>query len=306
MTLQNWLTTSLESELEWLAGEAPANVARHARIVLGRARGMSIPAVAAAVGVHPNTVRNCVRRFETHGLHGLLHAGIGKPKNIAFSESVRDEIARVAMHSPASANEPYAYWSLRRLRNHLYRRGVVQSISVEGLRQLLRGLPLPAAYWRRAGRPVGPLSGDMRRALESLVDGPRRDRSQRAQIVLASSRGLNESEIAAALHIGRATVRRWLRRFRRFGILGLHTLPRTPVFTPKVRHAIVRVASNDPRRYGVNQAQWTLRTLHAALLRHRVVRAITPEQVRWVLAESGVSLPGSGTQQLPDRSPAVG
>jgi hypothetical protein len=194
-----------------------------------------------------------MRRFQTHGLHGLLHAGIGRPKNIAFSEATRDEIARAAMHSPASANEPGTYWSLRRLRAHLYRRGVLQSISVEGLRQLLRGLPLPAAYWRRASRPVGPLSSEMKRALESLVQGPRRDRSLHAQIVLASSRGLNEAEIASAVHVGRASVRRWLRRFRRFGILGLHTLPRRAVSTAKTRRTVVRMAAANARRYGVNR-----------------------------------------------------
>ena len=300
-----WLTPSIAAELEWLAGEAPPNVARHARIVLGRGRGMSIPAVAAAVGVHPNTVRNCVRRFETHGLHGLLHAGIGKPKNIAFSEATRDEIAHAAMRSPASANEPGTYWSLRRLRAHLYRRGVLQSISVEGLRQLLRGLPLPAAYWRRASRPVGPLSSGMKRALESLVQGPRRDRSLRAQIVLASSRGLSEAEIASALHLRRASVRRWLGRFSRFGILGLHTLPRRAALTAKTRRAVVRMATADPRHYGVNQP-WTLRALHRALLRQRVVRGVTAEQVGRILAESGVSLPGTTPQPVQDRSPAVG
>ena len=300
-----WLTPSIAAELEWLAGEAPPNVARHARIVLGRGRGMSIPAVAAAAGVHPNTVRNCVRRFETHGLHGLLHAGIGKPKNIAFSEATRDEIAHAAMRSPASANEPGTYWSLRRLRAHLYRRGVLQSISVEGLRQLLRGLPLPAAYWRRASRPVGPLSSGMKRALESLVQGPRRDRSLRAQIVLASSRGLSEAEIASALHLRRAGVRRWLGRFSRFGILGLHTLPRRAALTAKTRRAVVRMATADPRHYGVNRP-WTLRALHRALLRQRVVRGITAEQVGRILAESGVSLPGTTPQPVQDRSPAVG
>jgi transposase len=306
MTSRVWLTPALESELEWLAGEAPPNVARHARIVLGRARGMSIPAIADAVGVHPNTVRNCVRRFEANGLRGLLHAGVGKPKNIAFSEAVRDEIARVAMHSPGSANESHAYWSLRRLRAHLYRRGVVQAISVEGLRQLLRGLPLPAAYWRRAGRPVGPLSNEMKRALESLAQGARRDRSQRAHIVLASGRGLNEMEIAAALHVGRGTVRRWLRRFRRFGILGLHTLPRQAVLTPDIQHAIVRVATSDPRQYGVARDDWSLHTLHAALLRQRVVGSVSIQQLRHILAEAGVELSGIPPAAFPYRSPATG
>ena len=237
-----WLTPALEAELKWLAGEAPPHVARHASIVLARARGMSIPAVAAVVGVHPNTVRNCLRRFEAHSLRGLGHASAGKPKNVAFTDAVRDEIARVAMHSPSRAGEAYTQWSLRRLRNHLLGRGVIQEISVEGLRQLLRGLPLPQTYWRRAARPLAPLSPELRRAMESLAQDPRHDRSLRAQIVLASSQGLNEAETAAALHLGRETVRRWLRRFRRNGILGLQTQPRRATFT---HHG---AAGNPPRR----------------------------------------------------------
>jgi transposase len=284
------LTPALEAELEWLAGEGPPNVARHARIVLGRAAGMSIPSVAASVGVHPNTIRNCLRRFETYGLRGLAHASAGKPKNIAFTDSVRDEIARVAMHSPATAGESFAQWSLRRLRTHLIRRGVVQTISVEGLRQQLRSLPLPAVYWRRASRPLRPLAAEVRHALESLAQGPRADRALRAQIVLASSRGLNEHEIAAGLHIGRATVRRWLRRFRKAGILGLQTLSARSTLTPQVRKVILRIASGDPRRHGSQRPAWTLHSLQTALLRHRVVRTISIEQLRRILAEGGLEL----------------
>jgi len=301
-----WLTPALEAELTWLAGEAPPHVARHASIVLARARGMSIPAVAAMIGVHPNSVRNCLRRFEAYSLRGLGHASAGKPKNPAFTDAVRDEIARVAMHSPSGAGEPWAQWSLRRLRTHLLRRGVIQEISVEGLRQLLRGLPLPQTYWRRAAHPLGSLSPELRHALESLAQGPRRDRSLRAQIVLASSQGLNETEIAAALHLGRETVRRWLRRFRRNGILGLQTQPRRAMFTPPVRQAIVRVAAADPRRYGVNRTPWSLHTLQAALIRHRVVRAISIDYLRRILAEGGSRLDATPTASYPDRSPAVG
>jgi len=299
-----WLTPAVQAELEWLAGEAPSNVARHARIVLCRASGMSTPAVASAIGVHPNTVRNCIRRFESQGLRGLLHGSAGKPKNIAFSDAIRDEIARVAMHSPANAGEPYTRWSLRRLQVHLRRRGVVQSISVEGLRQLLGGLPLPPVYWRRSVHPGGPLNPDLRRALESLANGPRADRSSRAQIVLASHRGLNEAEIATALHVGRVTVRRWLRRFRRAGILGLQTLPHRHTLSPQLQQTIRRFANRSPRRYGVNRQAWTIESLRSALIREGVVRAISTEQLRKVL-HTGV------TRTLPEqrdleRPPAAG
>ncbi len=299
------LTPALAAELEWLAGEGPPNVARHARIVLACAHGISAQTVAQATGVHPNTVRNCMRRFEAQGLHGLVHAGAGKPKNIAFSDAIRDEIARLAMHSPANVGEPYAQWSLRRLRSHLIRRGVVQAISVEGLRQLLRGLPLPAGSWRRAVHPADPLSPEVRRALEALAQGDRADRRIRAQIVLASSRGLNEAEIAAGLHVGRGTVRRWLRRFRRAGILGLHTLPRPQVFSHKERQAVIRFANADPRRYGVDRSSWSLPTLRAELIRQRVIRACSIEHLRRVLAEAGIHLDGTA-MAAEHASPAAG
>jgi len=301
-----FLTPAIVAELEWLAGEAPPTLARHARIVLSSAQGLSIPAVAARVGVHPNSVRNCLRRFETDGVRGLGHGGAGKPKNIAFTEAVRDEIARVAMHSPAGAGEPYPHWSLRLLRAHLIRRGVAQTISVEGLRQLLRGLPLPQTYWRRPVSRMGPLSTEVRHALESLANGPRADRRLRAQIVLASNQGLSEAEIASALRIGRGTVRRWLRRFRRAGILGLHTLPRRPAFAPELRRAIVRVAATNPRHYGANRAHWSLATLQATLIGQRVVPAISIEHLRRILTDARVSLRRPPIVTYPAQSPAVG
>ncbi len=302
-----WLTPALQAELEWLAGEGPPNVSRHARIVLGRTRGLPIPAVAASVGVHPNTVRNCLRRFEAKGLRGLAHASAGKPKNIAFSEAIRDEIARVAMHSPANVGESYQHWSLRRLRSHLITRGVIQTISVEGLRQLLAGLPLPQAYWRRTARPARQLSREMQHAIESLAHSGRQDRSLRAQIVLASGRGLNEAEIAAALHVGRGTVRRWVKRFRTAGILGLQTLPRQTVITHRTRQAIVRFASADPHRRGVNRTAWSLQSLQTALVRQRVVRSISLGYLRRILSEAGIPIRGVQPAAVEQsRSPAAG
>ncbi len=302
-----YLTPAVEAELQWLAAEGPPALARHARIVLGFAKGMSLRAVGETVGVHTNTVRNCLRRFEAQGLKGLGHRGIGKPKNLAFTDSVRDEVARVAMHSPIHAAEKFERWSLRRLRAHLIRRGVIQEISVEGLRQLLRGLPLPSAYWRRSVHPSVVLHPQVRRALESLRDRTQADRRVRAQIVLAHSQGLNEAEIAAAFHVGRATVRRWLLRFRQAGILGLETLPPTTPIRSKTRRQIAVVATASPRQYGIERDAWTLPALRQVLLRSRVVPAISLSQLGRIIVDRGTAAAGS-TSRLEERgrSSAVG
>ncbi len=303
------LTPALEAELEWLAAEGPPNVARHARMVLGRARGLTIRAIAAQVGVHANTVRNCVHRFETKGLRGLAHGSAGKPKSVAFTEAVREEIARLAMRAPNSpaVGESYTCWSLRRLREHLIRRGVVPDISVEGLRQLLRGLPLPPAYWRRGARPLTRLSPEVQNALENWARGSRAQRSLRARIVLAHSQGLNETEIAAALHIGRGTVRRWLARFRQAGILGLQSAgQRAGLIGPNSRRGIIRMAMSAPQRYGFNQSVWDVETLRQSLLRSRTVREITVRQLAVILKESKIQLPDSTTLETMVQAPAVG
>lgn len=300
------LTPAVEDELQWLAAESTPSLARHARIILGLAKGMAVSAVAASVDVHTNTVRNCLRRFEQHGLKGLGHRGVGKTKNQAFTESVRDEVARVAMHSPAEAGEVVPAWSLRSLRHHLLRRGVVDRISVEGLRQLLRGLPLPVAHWQRRVRPTVTLSPEVRQALESLRDGPRADRRIRAQIVLASMQGLNETEIAIALHVGRATVRRWAQRFRRAGILGLETLPRTTSARRKLRQQIASMTAASPRRYGINRDTWTVPLLRRTLVRDGFVAAISLAQLHQLAP--GLARPQHATQSSsqPPRARAAG
>jgi transposase len=287
------LSEEVLAELHWIASEGSPSLSRHARIILARNEGRPLSEIAALLDVDRATVRRWLLRFEREGLRGLMHASTGKTRKRRFDDTVRDAVARLAMESPQAAGESFSHWSLRRLLAHILRRGIVQEMSVEGLRQLLRGLPLPDAYWHRGGEPVGPLGDDVRRGLEVLARGTRTEIARRAQIVLARSRGLSESEIASALGIGRSCVRRWLQRFQRHGILGLQAARRSShplVFTAEVRATIVRHAKTDPRQLGFPGARWSLRALRATLIRQRVVRKISIQHLGRILAEAGVSL----------------
>lgn len=296
------------AELHWIASEGSPSLSRHARIILARNEGRSLSEIASVLDVDRATVRRWLLRFEREGLRGLMHASTGKTRKRRFDDTVRDAVARLAMNSPVAAGEPFAHWSLRRLLAHVLRRGIIQEMSVEGLRQLLRGLPLPDAYWRRSGEPVGPLGDEVRQGLELLARGTRPEVARRAQVVLARSRGLSEMEIATALGIGRSCVRRWLRRFQLHGILGLQAARRSAhplVFTPDVRAAIVRHAQMDPRQLGFSGSRWSLRALRAALIKQRVVRKISIQHLGRILAEAGVSLRGQSTMSIPrSRAPA--
>ncbi len=296
------LPENVLAELNWIASEATPSLSRHARIVLARNEGRSLSEIAKVLDVDRATVRRWLLRFERDGLRGLVHASTGKARKRRFSDTVRDAVARLAMASPAESGEEFPHWSLRRLRAHLLRRGIVQEISVEGLRQLLRGLPLPDAYWRRGEEPLGPLSDEVARGLEGLAQGQRTEVARRARIVLARSRGLSETEVAAALSVGRSCVRRWLQRFERHGILGLQTVrrPSRPlVFTADVRAAIARHARMEPKHLGCQGTRWSLRSLRAALIRQRVVNKISVQHLRRILGEAGVTLHGQPKTPVP-------
>ncbi len=287
------LLEDVRAELHWIASEGSPSLSRHARIILARSEGRSLSETAKILDVDRATVRRWLLRFERDGMRGLMHASTGKTRKRRFNDTVRDAIARFAMASPVSAGEPFNHWSLRRLRQHVLRRGIVQEVSVEGLRQLLHGLPLPDEYWRRGSDPVGPLSEEVQRGLEMLAQDTRAEVARRARVVLARSRGLSEIEVATALGVGRSCVRRWLQRFQRHGILGLQTAHRSSrplVFTPDVRAAMVRYAQTRPAQLGAPEPRWSLRTLRNALIRHRVVRKISIQHLGRILTEAGVSL----------------
>jgi transposase len=305
------LPETVLAELHWIASEGTPSLSRHARIVLARNEGRSLSEIAKILDVDRATVRRWLLRYERDGLRGLVHASTGKARKRRFDDTVRDAIARLAMASPtAEAGERMTHWSLRRLRAQVIRRGIVQEISVEGLRQLLRGLPLPEAYWRRGEEPLGPLSDDVIQGLEALAQGARPEVARRARVVLARSRGLSETEVGAALGVGRSCVRRWVQRFARHGMLGLQTVrrPSRPlVFTPDVRAAIGRHARMEPKQLGFPGTRWSLRSLRAALIRQRVVHKISIQHLRRILGEVGVTLHGQRGIPIPDmRIPARG
>jgi transposase len=303
------LPAEVLAELHWIASEGSPSLSRHARIILARSEGRALSEIAHILDVDRATVRRWLLRFEKQGLPGLVHASTGKARKRRFNDTIRDAIARLAMEAPHAVGESFAHWSLRRLRAHLIRRGIVREISVEGLRQLLRGLPLPNAYWQRGEEPLAALSNEVQRGLEVLVSEARPDIARRARVVLARSHGLSEAEVASALGVGRGCVRRWLLRFQQHGILGLQMARRTSrplVFTAEVRAAIVRHALMDPRELGQPRPRWSLRTLRSALIQQRVVRKISVQHLGRILAEAGISLRGLPVPFAETRVPARG
>lgn len=110
---------------------------RRAQIVLWSAQRMSVPAIAEIAFTSEDRVREVIHNFNADGFDSLAprYAG-GRPAKFTLPE--RREIKKIALARPADHGLPFSTWSLSKLAEFLVAEGVVDDISHEGLRVLLR------------------------------------------------------------------------------------------------------------------------------------------------------------------------
>jgi transposase len=110
---------------------------RRAQMVLLSAQGMDVPAIAKVAFTSEDRVRDVIRNFNADGFESLYpkYGGGHPPK---FSLPQRREIKKIAKSRPAEHDLPFSTWSLSKLAEFLVAEGVVDDISHEGLRVLLR------------------------------------------------------------------------------------------------------------------------------------------------------------------------
>src|SRR5277367_5830901 len=110
---------------------------RRAQMVLLSAQGMSATAIAKVAFTSQDRVRDVIRNFNADGFGSLYpkYKGGRPPK---FSLPQRREIRKIAKAKPAEYDLPFCAWSLSKLADFLVAEGVVDDISHEGLRVLLR------------------------------------------------------------------------------------------------------------------------------------------------------------------------
>jgi transposase len=110
---------------------------RRAQMVLLSAQGMNVAAIAKVAFTSEDRVRDVIRNFSADGFSSLYpkYKGGRPPK---FSLPQRREIKKTARSKPADHRLPFSAWSLSKLAEFLVAEGVVDDISHEGLRTLLR------------------------------------------------------------------------------------------------------------------------------------------------------------------------
>jgi transposase len=165
------------------------------RIVLAAAEGATNAGIAAAVGVHVDTVRKWRCRFADAGLPGLEDCPRSGRRR-AFTPVQVAEVKALACTLPAETGAPLSRWSSADLATEAITRGIAETISAATVRRWLaadvikpwqhrswifprdpdfaikaaRVLDLYARQWE--GRPLGPgdyvLSADEKSQLQAL------------------------------------------------------------------------------------------------------------------------------------------
>ena len=110
---------------------------RRAQMVLLSAQGMPVARIAEVTFTSPDRVRDVLHNFDADGFDSLQprYAGGRPPK---FTPPQRQEIKKAALSRPTDHGLPFSTWSLSKLADFLVAEGVVDDISHEGLRTLLR------------------------------------------------------------------------------------------------------------------------------------------------------------------------
>jgi transposase len=110
---------------------------RRAQVVLLSAQRMPVAKIAEVTFASPDRVRDVLHNFNADGFDSLYprYAGGRPPK---FTLPQRQQIKQLALSRPADHDLPFSVWSLSKLADFLVAEGVVDDISHEGLRLLLR------------------------------------------------------------------------------------------------------------------------------------------------------------------------
>lgn len=107
-----------------------------AKIILWSAKGMTCISISEKLGCDVRKVRSAVKDFNKRGIDSLIRrkAKGAEPK---FTEEDRKKILEKFSKDPKEFDYTFTSWTLPRFREHLIKQGVVDSICIETVRQII-------------------------------------------------------------------------------------------------------------------------------------------------------------------------
>lgn len=136
-----------EELLSWLSSD-DAELKHRAQVVLLSAEGYRIPEIAQTLNAHSANLRKWIHRFNTMSCQGLVtvRSGGAKPR---FSYEQKARIIALAQKRPRELGLNFTAWTLHKLAEQAEKRQIVDRISHEYVRQILREARCPYKQYAR-------------------------------------------------------------------------------------------------------------------------------------------------------------
>ncbi|MGH2542702.1 MAG: helix-turn-helix domain-containing protein [Ardenticatenaceae bacterium] len=132
----------------WLEGD-DRELAHRARVILLSSEGYRVPEISPLVRAHPANLRKWIHRFNQCGIRGLVSPrGGGPPPRITMQQKA--SIVNLSQKRPRDLGLQFSRWTLHKLAEQAAEQGIVQSISHEYVRQILKSAGVD---YRRQRRP---------------------------------------------------------------------------------------------------------------------------------------------------------
>jgi transposase len=132
---------SLDSmEIKFLKKATKSNIAftqDRAKILLLSSKGFFAGQIADKMGCEPRKVRKAIKAFNKEGLNALQR-GKAKGAKPKFTREQRAKQLMIASTEPQKLDLHFTAWSLPKLRRYFIENEIVDSISIESIRQLLK------------------------------------------------------------------------------------------------------------------------------------------------------------------------
>lgn len=123
------------------------DLAVRARVVLlSSEERYRVPEIAQMVGLGADKVRKWIHRFNKHGVQGLYNQYNKPGPPPKFRPETRRKIIAIAKTPPRQLGLLFSTWTLQSLQQYLIEQGIVDHISHETLRKILREAGVD---WRR-------------------------------------------------------------------------------------------------------------------------------------------------------------
>jgi Winged helix-turn helix len=130
------ITDEERKALQKAVKSSNAFVRDRAKIVLFSAQGLPSPVIAGKLSCDPRKVRTAIGVFNQKGL-AALQRGKAPGAKTKFTTSTRKLILMHFSKDPRELGYTFTSWTLPRFRKHLIEDNVVESISIESVRQII-------------------------------------------------------------------------------------------------------------------------------------------------------------------------